>query len=70
MDSPECPPIAGVVHINVSYDLSRPAGVSVEVGGAMGAELHIEALEAVCRRGGLFGLPGRVWVKSRSIALA
>ena len=66
MSLPERPPISGFVDVVVSYDLSRPKGVKVEVGGPMGmgideSGVDVEKLEEVCRRGGLFGLAGRIW---------
>ncbi|KAH8093856.1 hypothetical protein BXZ70DRAFT_1001486 [Cristinia sonorae] len=61
MTSPERHPITGLVEISVAYDATRPRGVSVSVNGAMGADVDAEALEEVCRRGGVLGLPGRVW---------
>ncbi|KAG7090883.1 hypothetical protein E1B28_009964 [Marasmius oreades] len=64
MSSPERPPISGLVAITVSYDESRPRGLGVEISGAMGADLRVDVLEEICRRGGTMSLPGRVWVKS------
>jgi len=68
MTLPERLPISGLVEIVVSYDLTRPKGVRVDVGGGLGmgigvegSGVDVEALEEVCRRGGLFGLGGRVW---------
>lgn len=61
MTSPERHPITGLVEISVAHDPDQPRGVSVNVNGAMGADLKIDTLEEVCRRGGLLGLPGRVW---------
>lgn len=74
MTLPEKPPISGLVEIIVAYDQSRPKGVRVEVGGGigmglgmdMGAGIDVEILEEVVRRGGIFGLGGRVW-KSSSV---
>lgn len=74
MTLPEKPPISGLVEIIVAYDQSRPKGVRVEVGGGigmglgldMGAGIDVETLEEVVRRGGIFGLGGRVW-KSSSV---
>ena len=64
MTSPERPPITGLVETSVVYDPGRPRGISVGINGAMGADLNADALEEVCRRGGLFGLPGRIWVEA------
>ncbi|THH32518.1 hypothetical protein EUX98_g1705 [Antrodiella citrinella] len=61
MTSPERHPITGLVEITVAYDPTRPRGVSVAINGGMGADLHLDTLEEVCRRGGILGLPGRVW---------
>lgn len=67
MTSPERPPISGLVGITVAYDNTRPRGVAVSINGAMGADLKIDSLEEVCRRGGMLGLPGRVWAKSHGL---
>lgn len=64
MLSPERPPIPGQVEISVAFDPSRPRGIALNINGAMGADLNSDVLEEVCRRGGLLGLPGRVWAKS------
>ncbi|KAI0648314.1 hypothetical protein C8Q79DRAFT_905736 [Trametes meyenii] len=64
MTTPERPPISGLVEIGVTFDPTRPRGVAVDVSGAMGVDLRVDVLEEVCRRGGLFGLPGRVWKKA------
>ncbi|KAI0747606.1 hypothetical protein C8Q80DRAFT_1103705 [Daedaleopsis nitida] len=64
MTTPERPPISGLVEIGVTLDPSRPRGVAVEITGAMGVDVNVEALEEACRRGGLLGLPGRVWKKA------
>ncbi|RDX52741.1 hypothetical protein OH76DRAFT_1400002 [Lentinus brumalis] len=64
MTTPERPPISGLVDILVAFDPSRPRGVAVEISGAMGVDVNVEVLEEVCRRGGLLGLPGRVWKKA------
>ena len=56
---PERPPIPGMVSISVL--LNGPAGASVEVQGAMGADVDMTLLEEAVRRGGALGLPGRVW---------
>jgi hypothetical protein len=69
MSLPERPPISGFVEIIVSYDHTRSKGVKVEVGGGMGmiiegSGVDVEKLEEVCRRGGVYGLAGRVWKAS------
>ncbi|KAH9938933.1 hypothetical protein B0H21DRAFT_757581 [Amylocystis lapponica] len=64
MTCPERPPISGLVQISVAFDPSRPWGVALHVNGAMGVDLQIDVLEQVCRRGGLLGLPGRIWAKA------
>ncbi|KZT08418.1 uncharacterized protein LAESUDRAFT_697349 [Laetiporus sulphureus 93-53] len=64
LSSPERPPMPGLVEISVGFDPSRPRGVAVAVTGAMGADLQMDVLEEVCRRGGVLGLAGRVWAKS------
>ncbi|KAI0637430.1 hypothetical protein C8Q77DRAFT_1155267 [Trametes polyzona] len=69
MTAPERPPISGLVEIGVTFDPGRPRGVAVDVSGAMGVDLRVDALEEVCRRGGLFGLPGRVWKKAHETVL-
>jgi len=61
MRSPERHPITGLVEISVSLNESRPRGFAVEVQGAMGLDLSADVLEEICRRGGTFGLPGRIW---------
>lgn len=66
MSVPERPPISGFVEIVVSYDHTRPKGVKVAVGAGMGmgvegSGVDLERLEEVCRRGGVYGLAGRVW---------
>ncbi|KAF4598401.1 hypothetical protein EYR38_006803 [Pleurotus pulmonarius] len=67
MSSPERPPMSGDVQITVEYDETRPRGVKVEVSGMIGVELNKETMEEVARRGGVFGLPGRVWTSSRKL---
>jgi hypothetical protein len=64
MASPERSPVTGLVGITVTYDETRPRGISIQVTGALGADLKPESLEEICRRGGTFGLPGRVWASS------
>lgn len=68
MSLPERPPITGLVEVSVAYDSAKPRGVAVTVDGAMGADLNIDALEEVCRRGGALGLAGRVWAKTHGSA--
>lgn len=69
MRSPERPPITGVVEISVSLDESRPRGIAVDVQGAMGLDMSTDVLEEICRRGGTFGLPGRIWANSQGPSL-
>ena len=66
MTIPERPPISGLVEISVRMDLTKPKGVSVDVSGALSADLNTDVLEEVCRRGGTLSLPGRVWNGTRS----
>jgi len=71
MSLPERPPISGFIEIVVSYDQTRPKGVRVDVGGGMGmgvvgSGVDVEIFEEVCRRGGMYGLAGRVWKGSSS----
>jgi hypothetical protein len=56
---PERPPMPGMVMISVV--LNGAAGATVEVQGAMGADVQMSTLEESVRRGGTLGLPGRVW---------
>ena len=67
LTAPERPPISGLVEIGVMFDPARPRGVAVDIVGAMGVDVGTDALEEVCRRGGLFGLPGRVWKKAHEM---
>ena len=60
MTIPEWPPISGL-GISVRTDLGKPKGVSVDVNGALSADLNTDVLEEVCRRGGVMSLLGRVW---------
>ncbi|KAH8995276.1 hypothetical protein EDB86DRAFT_1189311 [Lactarius hatsudake] len=61
---PERPPMPGMVSITVL--LNGPAGATVEVQGAMGADVQMVTLEEAVRRGGALGLPGRVWAASHT----
>ena len=61
MTLPERPPMSGIVEVSVAHDATRARGVAVDVRGAMGAEIDGERMEEAVRRGGVFGLPGRVW---------
>ena len=65
MTIPERPPISGLVEISVRMDPTRLKGVSVDVSGALSADLNTNVLEEVCRRGGTLSLPGRVWSGTR-----
>ncbi|EJF62647.1 hypothetical protein DICSQDRAFT_104138 [Dichomitus squalens LYAD-421 SS1] len=67
MTTPERPPISGLVEITVTFDPGRARGVAVDITGAVGVDLSTEVLEEVCRRGGLLGLPGRVWMKAHQM---
>ncbi|PIL30569.1 hypothetical protein GSI_07269 [Ganoderma sinense ZZ0214-1] len=64
MTAPERPPISGLVEIGVTFDPIKERGVAVDITGAVGVDLNTEVLEEACRRGGLLGLPGRVWRKA------
>ena len=61
---PERPPMPGMVSISVI--LNGPAGATVEVQGAMGADVQMSTLEEAVRRGGTLSLPGRVWAVSQT----
>ncbi|KAI9437579.1 hypothetical protein H4582DRAFT_2111791 [Lactarius indigo] len=61
---PERPPMPGMVSISVL--LNGLAGATVEVQGAMGADVQMATLEEAVRRGGALGLPGRVWAASQT----
>jgi len=64
MTSPERSPAPGLVEITVAYNETKPRGISVEVTGAVGADLKMDVLEEACRRGGVLGLSGRVWASA------
>jgi hypothetical protein len=64
MTLPELPPISGLIEITVAHDSSRLRGITVSVSGAMGADINMDTLEELCRRGGVLGLPGRIWAKA------
>lgn len=64
MTSPERPPISGLVEMCVSFDETKPRGISVELNGAMGVDMKLETMEEICRRGGALSLPGRIWAKA------
>lgn len=64
---PERPPMPGMVIISVSLSgAAGAAGATVEVQGAMGADVQMSTLEEAVRRGGTLGLPGRVWAASQA----
>lgn len=63
LSSPERPPLPGLVEITVSYDENKPKGVRVQVSGGVGSDLATDTMEEIVRRGGLFGLPGRIWAR-------
>ena len=67
LTAPERPPISGLVEIGVMFDPARPRGVAVDIVGAMGVDVRVETLEEACRRGVLFGIPGRVWKKAHEM---
>jgi hypothetical protein len=64
LNFPERPPMPGMVSITVM--LNGPAGATVEVQGAMGADVQMSKLEEAVRRGGTLTLPGRVWAASQT----
>ncbi|KAH8976551.1 hypothetical protein EDB86DRAFT_1810621 [Lactarius hatsudake] len=61
---PERLPMPGMV--SISMLLNGPAGATVEVQGAMGADVQMATLEEAVRRGGALGLPGRVWAATHT----
>ncbi|KAA1472784.1 hypothetical protein DENSPDRAFT_779182 [Dentipellis sp. KUC8613] len=61
---PERAPISGIVNILIEYDSAKPRGVSLQVQGAVGVDLSIESLEETVRRGGIWGVPGKIWAKA------
>jgi hypothetical protein len=61
MTSPERAPISGLMEITITYDEKKPRGVSVTIQGAVGLDINASKLEEVCRRGGTWGLAGRIW---------
>lgn len=65
MTCPERGPISGMVEITVGYDEKKAFGVSVTMRGAVGLDVDVRKLEEVCRRGGTFGIAGRVWMELR-----
>lgn len=69
MTSPERPPITGLVEVTVSFDEAKPRGVAVEVRGAVGADIKMDVLEEATRRGGVFGLAGRIWLRSHGLGI-
>lgn len=69
MTSPERPPMSGLVEIHVSYDEIKAKGVTVEVRGAMGADIKLDVFEEISRRGGTLGLAGRVWASAHSLSM-
>jgi hypothetical protein len=64
---PERPPISGLAQILVTYDETKARGVRVEVTGVLAmtvdqdVEGGSETMAEMCRRGGIFGLAGKVW---------
>jgi hypothetical protein len=65
MEVPNRGPIPGLVDIGVAVEPERKWGFMVNVSEAapvgFGVEVDSEVLEQVVRRGGLWGLAGRVW---------
>jgi hypothetical protein len=49
------------MEITITYDEKKPRGVSVTIQGAVGLDINASKLEEVCRRGGTWGLAGRIW---------
>ena len=66
LTSPEHPPISGLVEATVTFDETKQRGVDVQVRGAVGMDLKPGELEELSRRGGTFGIPGRIWQRSMS----
>ncbi|KAH9915797.1 uncharacterized protein BXZ73DRAFT_106076 [Epithele typhae] len=63
---PERAPITGTIDIGVTFDAACPPGVAVEIfGSAVATDVGTATLEEVCRRGGVFGVPGRVWRQAK-----
>ncbi|TDL26215.1 hypothetical protein BD410DRAFT_784285 [Rickenella mellea] len=55
------------VQITVGHDPTRPKGVRVDVNGSLPfTTIQVDKLEESARRGGIFGLAGKVWGWSRS----
>jgi len=52
----------------ISVMLGGAAGATVEVQGAMGADVQMSTLEEAARRGSTLGLAGRVWAASQAAA--
>ena len=52
--------------VSISVILNGPTGATVEVQGAMGADVQMSTLEEAVRRGGTLSLPGRVWAVSQT----
>jgi len=61
MTCPERAPISGLVEITITYDEKKARGVSVTIQGAVGLDVNAGRLEEECRRGGTWGLGGRIW---------
>jgi hypothetical protein len=60
MTCPERAPITGLIEIAITYDEKKAGGVCVAIQGAVGLDMHGSTLEEVCRRGGTWGLAGRI----------
>ncbi|KAF9528552.1 hypothetical protein CPB83DRAFT_315918 [Crepidotus variabilis] len=65
MTAPERPPISGLVEVTVAYDEKESRGINVSLQGAMGLDISTDNLAEVCRRGGTWGLPGRIWASGQ-----
>ena len=50
----------------ISVALNGAVGATVKVQGAMGVDVQMSTLEEAVRRGGTFGLPGRIWAASHA----
>ena len=68
MTCPERAPISGLIEITVEYDEKKPRGISVNIQGTVGLDINASNLEEVCRRGGTWGLPGRIWASGHGFS--
>lgn len=57
----------GMVEVVVEYDEGRSRGVRIQVASSGGGEGRMEEVvvevEEMCRRGGVFGVLGRLWAR-------